>query len=218
MEEISLFRQPPGLLLNVGRANSDLLETARMFGFKPLAVPGIEEECKEETPPRLTRRPQVDPSYDVIRLEGALENDPDPRSLLQRAACLLGEKGLLVISAADFGGWEFPLHGEGAALLTPDLPRWFFSPRALETLLAHSGWRIVKVSVYQSQQPPFAFGPSQDSAVPPHPGAMLPVLNLFPRQTVQRFRILARRQELRRPQALVERARQPREEKAYMEV
>lgn len=208
MEEISLFRQPPGLLLNVGRNNSDLLETARMYGFQPRTVSAL-EDCAESVSPRRYNASDPDTTYDVIRLEGALENDPDPRSLLARAACLLGEKGLLVITAADFSEWEYPLHAEGASLLPPDLPRWFFSPHALERLLDQCGWKVLKLSQYQVPQSPFAFGPSLDSAVPPHPGAILPAFSAFPAQTVQRFRILARRHEMRRPLALVERARQP---------
>jgi hypothetical protein len=209
MEEISTFRRPPGLLLNVGRSNSDLLETARMFGFNSRSVEDL-EECAEPAHQRRTwRRPDTDPGYDVIRLEGALENDPDPHYLLQRAACLLGEKGLLVISAADFTGWDFPLYGEGARLLPPDLPRWFFSPHALDALLSQNGWKVLKISVYNVPQSPYAFGPSVDSAIPPHAGAILPAYSVFPAQTVRRFRILARRAEMRVPQVLVESARQP---------
>jgi hypothetical protein len=213
MEEISLYRRPPGVLLNVGRHSSDMLETARMYGFRPLTLPKL-EECTEPTAAHSRRRVADDqPTYDVIRLDGALENDPDPRSLLQRAACLMGEKGLLVVSSSDLSRWEAPLYGEGASLMPPDLPRWFFSPHALETLLTQCGWKVLKISTYDVHQQPFAFGPSQDQAVPPQPGALMPVFNTFPTQMVSRFRILARRLELRAPLELVERARQPREER-----
>jgi len=207
IEEISRLCRPPGLLLNVGRDGANILETARLYGWNPALVDELEEVPEEEFA-AFFRDPAGGlpplPEYDVIRLQGALEQCRDPREYLSRADRWLGGRGLLVIGATDFRAWDFPLRGEGATLLDRDLPRWFFTPRTLEALLLQTGYHVVKVSSGRAPEtdPGVRYWPLHDNGPEPRTGG------LPPQPAAGTFRLYARRDEKRLPLARRSRDRQ----------
>ncbi|MCX6640228.1 MAG: class I SAM-dependent methyltransferase [bacterium] len=145
IEEISQFRCPPGTFLNVGSDLGEIVETARIFGWHPTTITSIESEIRSDAQP-ICPPNQPDGKYDVLRLEGSLENSFDPRAYLRNVSRLLKNKGVLVISMTDCSDWDFPVFGEGASLWRTTLPRWFFTPSTLSRLLALCGFKVLKVT------------------------------------------------------------------------
>lgn len=196
MEEIRLFFDSPGSLLNIGNDSSDIIETARIYGWKSQAVAALEEAeiCVEEVPAnQWESRPQsCRGAFHVVRLEDALENAPDPDDYLLRIAGYLEGRGLLIVNTVDFSRWDFALFGEGSPVPTEFIPRWFFTPRSLQSLLVKSGFRILKITPYQVPHLAFPQEPADDSRFPQSarwggaPGQ--PAEN---KQFASRFRILA---------------------------
>ncbi len=196
MEEIRLFFDSPGNLLNVGNDSSDIIETARIYGWKSQAVTALEEAevCAELVPacPREARLPSCHGAFHVVRLEDALENAPDPGEYLLRIAGYLAGKGLLIINAVDFSHWDFALFGEGSPDLTESIPRWFFTPRIMQTLLEKCGFRVLKITPYRVPQLGFPQEPANDSRIPlssPCGGSLDRTVKNVP--FVSRFRIIA---------------------------
>lgn len=151
MEEIGLFKKPPGTLLTVGPDPGDLLETSRVYGWSLLSLDRINEnEPTEETDVSLSFRKTIPDSdhrnYDVIRLSGSLENALDPCAYLKGAGKMLGPTGLLVVSVPDLNGWDFPLYGQGASSCPMDLPNWFFTQETLVELLGCCGFKVLRVT------------------------------------------------------------------------
>jgi hypothetical protein len=170
MEEIRLFFDSPGSLLNVGNDSSDIIETARIYGWKSQTVAAIEEAEVYAEPvsayPRDVRPQSRRGTFHVVRLEDALENAPDPGDYLHKIAAYLDGKGLLIVNAVDFSRWDFALFGEGSPNLPGSIPRWFFTPRILQTLLEKSGFRVLKITPYRVPQIGFPLEPAVDARFP----------------------------------------------------
>jgi len=151
MDEINSLKHPPGAFLNVGSDDVDILETARVCGWRALCradLPDFWTMAPQYGVPSASATPssQVADGYDVIRLEGTLERSPDPQAYLRNAACYLNSQGLLVISGADFSAWDFPIRGQGGSLMPMDVPHWFFTPKTFGALLRRCGFTVLRVS------------------------------------------------------------------------
>ncbi len=204
-EEIHLFNLPPGELLNVGPDQGDIVETARTYGWRPTTLSAL-EKCPLKRELILScgrpKSEKIGRGYDVVRLEGALEFSANPSSCLREVAEILCARGLVVISAVNFGDWNFPLWGEGAALFPRTLPHWFFTPHSLEKLLVECGFEVLKISLFRVPRSLNEFAPVMDT-LPPGNGRRLPAS--APEQTalsIPHFRLLARPREQRKSQAL----------------
>jgi SAM-dependent methyltransferase len=155
LKEIGQFSQPPGRLLNVGNDFTDILETARLFGWNSstLNAPDLEEFAGR---PQKAAPAATSQSYDVIRLENSLEKAENPKEYLEKVQKILNKNGLLVVTAPDSRGWDFPIYGQGLSLWPLDLPRWFFTAQTLTELLNVSGYKVLKVTTFETR---YAFPP-----------------------------------------------------------
>jgi hypothetical protein len=64
---------------------------------------------------------------------------------------MLRKNGLLVVTTPDCSGWDFPIFGQGLSLLPLDIPRWFFTPGSLRELLKQSGYKVLKVTTFETK-------------------------------------------------------------------
>jgi len=155
--EVALeLKRPPGALLNVGLDTLDFLENAKVCGWSAISVADL---AALPQPGAMMRRDVNDiqeeseqGGYDVIRLEGILERSRDPVAAIRRAAQFQNQAGLLIVSGADAGAFDYPLYGEGASLSRADLPRWFFTAKSLGVILRKAGFSIVRLKALK--EPP----------------------------------------------------------------
>ena len=145
IEEICRFLRPPGRFLNVGRDCSDIMETARLFGWTSESVTELRKRSESEIED-LSSAVSLQQRYNVVRMEGSLERALNPESLLERAGQYLCRNGLLVITMPDYSNWDFSLYGQGESLLPMDLPCWFFTPDTLKRLLMRLGYKVLGLS------------------------------------------------------------------------
>ena len=165
-------RPPPAQALLIGLNSGTLLERLLTgVGYTVRAVPALEASslAQEEA--------------DVVVLAHTVEYAPDPVTYVRRAAQLLRPQGVLLIQAFcrdEPSGWD--------DLPTPAKPRFVFTPKALERLLARlSGqsalgvtpcWRdtvwgwAARPSVEEAASPV-----SSESAVPQHRADVLSLLS-----------------------------------------
>jgi SAM-dependent methyltransferase len=209
MEEIALFRPPPGALLNVGLDGFDIIETARLYGWQSSSETGqYGTHAEQSQTPCATCISEEE--FDVVRLQGSLERVDDPVAFLEQMSGILRRNGVLVVSLPDFSGWEDPLYGEGPALWPVDLPKWFFTPQTLEHLLAAAGYTTLKVTTFTAT----AHQPIGTDLSSYHTDQALPI-NLdedgiiSSGQRIPYFRVIARREEKRAAATRKLAARQP---------
>lgn len=107
----SVWRKPPGSLLDIGTANGSFLKVARDAGW---TVSGCEpnrwlcEWCERNygirvNPGTLFEASYAPGSFDVITLWDVLEHTPDPRAVLQECERLLAPGGLVAVNYPDIG-------------------------------------------------------------------------------------------------------------------
>jgi len=150
------LKRPPGMLLNVGLDTVDFLENAKICGWNAVSVSDLAAlpQCAALTQQDVAglQEESEQGGFDIVRLEGILERASDPVVFLKRAIQLQNQNGLLVISTVGFGALDFALYGEGAMLSRSDLPRWFFTSKALGLILRRAGLAIVRLK--ELQNPP----------------------------------------------------------------
>lgn len=109
----SVWRKPPGRLLDVGTANGSFLKVARDAGWE---VAGCEpnrwmgEWCRKNYGIPVTSGTVFDghfsdESFDVVTLWDVLEHTPDPMTVLRECRRVLKSGGLLVVNYPDIGSW-----------------------------------------------------------------------------------------------------------------
>ncbi len=195
IEEIGQFTQPPGSLLNIDNDSTDILETARVFGWRSEAVDSLDPAGLDQRE-NCANTEISDGKYDVIRMANTLERADNPIQYLKQIRGSLQESGLLVISTPDCSSWDFPLHGQGASLQPVDLPLWFFTSATLTQLLERSGFTILKVATF-TYRVPLTYDASEDESllnmIEFHPSADSSAISPYPDPKF--LRIFARRSE-----------------------
>ena len=56
-----------------------------------------------------------------------------------------------MVTTPDSQQWDFPIYGQGLSLWPLDLPRWLFNTNTLTRLLKASGYKILKVTRFETQ-------------------------------------------------------------------
>ena len=84
--------------------------------------------------------------YDCIVLWDVIEHVRDPAQTIRMAAAGLKRGGLLALSTGDITSWCARLSGRRWHLFNLPEHLFFFSPRALELLLANAGCKLVETT------------------------------------------------------------------------
>jgi SAM-dependent methyltransferase len=144
------YARTPGEALDVGCATGSVLTALRGRGWH---VRGV--EVNAEVAARTRTRTGIDvfagdlvdarypdDAFDLVTFWDVLEHLPDPRRTLEEAARISKTGATLVLTLPNPGSLEACLFGPCWAGW--DMPRhlWVFPRRALERLLAETGWRV----------------------------------------------------------------------------
>jgi SAM-dependent methyltransferase len=142
-----------GLLLDIGCAAGDFLETARSAGWQ---VAGVEFD--EKTARWVRENKGIDvrtgsaetldlpANISVCTFWSSLEHLTEPRLVLERALEFLAPGGFAVVFVPNFGCWESRLSGRHWPHL--DIPRHLhqFERESLRRILEAAGYRVCSIS------------------------------------------------------------------------
>lgn len=137
-----------GTLLDVGCAYGSFLTTAISHGFE---VQGIEVSAAATAYVRYSLKIEVqnidfsvahlpENHFDVVTLWDVLEHLPDPDGALRQANRILKPGGILALSTGDVTSVWSRLMGRYWQLLTPPQHLFFFSPKAIHSMLSQNGF------------------------------------------------------------------------------
>jgi 2-polyprenyl-3-methyl-5-hydroxy-6-metoxy-1,4-benzoquinol methylase len=173
-------------LLDVGCGSATLLGLMKQRGFEVRGFDSSEEAAqiaKSENGVDVTvgNRLQdagfADGSFDLVTLFHVMEHVTDPRSVLAEVRRLLKPSGRLVLQVPNIESWQFSFFGVRWYGL--DVPRHVvnYSNRAMQKLLAESGFKVVRTRHFNLRDNAPAFASS-----------MFPVLDPVSRGVRQRQR------------------------------
>ena len=111
---------------------------------------------------------------DVVTMWDVIEHVPDPLAALRRAADVLRDDGMLVLSTGDVESLAARMTGRFWHLMIPPRHLYFFSPATIGTLLVRAGFEILSVSKPGKRVPlDFAFWKLATLVTPRAGGAAL---------------------------------------------
>lgn len=196
LQEIGQYKNPPGDLLTIGGIPGDMIESSRLFGWNASFSQDFPQNFDLKNQLAVSKKSV--PKFDVIHIEYSLERADNPFKYVHQVGKILRKDGLLVITFPDSRFCDYPLFGEGNTLWPVDLPKWFFSPDAIQYLLDQTGFKILKIqTVSTSLDSLFTTNPEIPSKE--NPPLQLP--------SVQYLRVFTRREEERAPIFLTKKVR-----------
>ena len=148
----SLWRRPPGRLLDVGTANGSFLKVAQEAGWE---VSGCEPNhwlrtwCQENYGISLLPGTLFDGnfpagSFDWITLWDVLEHTPDPLAILKESERLLRPNGWVVINYPDIGSWIARVMGRKWIFLI-SVHNYYFTRETIRLLLKKVGLSPIRI-------------------------------------------------------------------------
>jgi SAM-dependent methyltransferase len=150
----ALRRRPPGRLLDVGAGRGDLGAVLSERGWDVTGLEPSAEACEEGRRRGLhmvqgtlaEAGPELEPHYDAVVFQHALEHVVEPSEDLARARDLLRPGGSILVVVPNFGSWQSRRFGD--AWFHLDLPRHrsHFTAAGLERLLEAAGLEQLRLS------------------------------------------------------------------------
>lgn len=143
----SVWRKPPGRLLDIGTAGGSFLKVAKDAGWE---VAGCEPNrwlcqwCEEHYGIRLTPGTIFDghyrtQSFDLITLWDVLEHTADPLSVLRECERLLAPGGLIAVNCPDIGSWIARLMGRRWVFII-SVHNYYFTKQTFRLMLEAAGF------------------------------------------------------------------------------
>lgn len=156
LRDIGSFKNG-GRLLDVGCNIGMFLTEAARFGY---AVTGVElnRECADYARTSFGLEIYSDylgkiafpsGSFDVVTMYDVLEHIPDMVSMLAEVKRILKPGGMLVVQSPNLDSLMADLTGSSWSWLSPPDHLYHFTPEALSTLLARSGFLIQAVKTWE---------------------------------------------------------------------
>jgi len=160
VRRVGQYASPPGRLLDIGCGPGYFLACAAREGWD---VQGIDisrwavDYAKEHlgldvqvgTPDRIDELWHND--FDVITLFHLLEHLPDPLETLQAIKGALRDKGIIVITVPNMGGFEARYYGKSWRGLSIPYHLYHFTPVTITQMLGKAGFNVLTVRKQPSQ-------------------------------------------------------------------
>lgn len=152
--------KPESRILDVGGGNGSWLFRLSKWGFRHLTC--VDRFCRESESENVRfisvdiKDWDTDEQFDLITMHHSFEHMEEPDKVLQRAAKLLSEDGLLLIRIPVCGCLAWRMYRESWYQI--DAPRHFFiyTEMAMRMLLERNGFTLERV-VYDSDNRQFLF-------------------------------------------------------------
>jgi 2-polyprenyl-3-methyl-5-hydroxy-6-metoxy-1,4-benzoquinol methylase len=166
---LSLYRKPPGRLLDVGCGDGAFLSRCQSAGWtcyglelsKQAVARAVRRQLTVLSPDWLEQTGEHEP-FDVITLVNVLETVTNPGTLLRQVAGALRPSGLVVIRATN-GAFHLPMRTPArwvGSRYDQAFHLFLYSPHALRSLLKGIG--LYTIAIYNST-------PSREPLTPAHP-------------------------------------------------
>lgn len=154
LNHLSLYRRPPGTLLDIGCGDGEFLTLCREAGW---VCAGIELSRRATAraakkgftllPPQSLERGEGVGQFDVVTLINVLETVADPVTMLRQAAEGLTTDGLVVVRATN-GAFHLPMRtpARWVGSQYDQAFHWYlYTVKAMRTLMSAAGLRVVGV-------------------------------------------------------------------------
>jgi SAM-dependent methyltransferase len=146
-----LDRRPPGVLLDVGCGDGEVMRRLERLGWRALgtdpdarAVDAARARGLDARRGHLEEVGLAEASVDAITMRHVVEHLPDPRGTLAECRRLLRPRGCLVLSTPNVRSLGHRLFGAAWRGLEPPRHLQLFSPRALGILALEAGFDRVE--------------------------------------------------------------------------
>lgn len=169
LKHVSLYRSPPGALLDVGCGDGGFLALCRQAGWDCSGIELSEQAAARASgkglnmlPPQTLERGEWNGRFDVVTLINVLETVADPLLMLRQASGLLAPRGLMIVRATN-GLFHLPMRmpARWVGSQYDQAFHWYlYTTKALETLMQRVGLTIL--SLRNSR-------PSSGPVLPGHP-------------------------------------------------
>lgn len=154
LKHVSLYRSPPGTLLDIGCGDGEFLGLCRGAGWDCSGIELSEQAAIRAARKGLTIVPlqaleggEDGRRFDVVALINVLETVADPMIMLRRVADLLRPGGLVIVRATN-GLFHLPMRTP-ARLIGSQYDQafhWYlYTTKALETLMQRVGLHIISL-------------------------------------------------------------------------
>jgi SAM-dependent methyltransferase len=151
---LSLYRQPPGRLLDIGCGDGAFLSLCQSAGWSCYGLELSRKAAARAALRRLTVLPadwleqeEEREPFDVITLVNVLETVTNPASLLRQVAGALTPSGLVVIRATN-GSFHLPMRTPASwvgSRYDQAFHLFLYSPQALRSLLEKIGLHTIAI-------------------------------------------------------------------------
>jgi 2-polyprenyl-3-methyl-5-hydroxy-6-metoxy-1,4-benzoquinol methylase len=144
---------PPGRLLDVGCGRGIFLSILRENGWEVFGTE-LSDQAAREARERFGLNVLVgalpslglpERTFDVVTLWHVLEHLPDPLPTLREIRRVMRDDGWVILALPNLASWQAKLTRGYWYHLDPPRHYYFYTPRTLEKMLHHIGFRTVRV-------------------------------------------------------------------------
>jgi len=152
LDELELFYQKPGKLLDVGCGLGAFPYAAQVKGWNAYGVEIARYAAKyarEEVGLKVYHGTLIEAAFpekffDVVTLWEMIEHVPKPIDLLKEIKRILKTDGLLGLSTPNIDSAEARKAGGDWKMLIPTQHLWYFTPDTLRTTLKTAGFKVIE--------------------------------------------------------------------------